>query len=353
MEVYQSLATFLHFDDPVPGQLYAVGGRNRTEGALATVEMFDTWHGRWVQCPRMSRRRAGCAGAALPDGRLLATGGYDERGHVEGTLDECEVFDPRTQRWSAFPALSTGRWGHGCVLLQGRIFVVGGCFLPEGKPPFEEFEETLCGCEVFDPATGMWAESAKLNVARAGARVVALGDRCLLAFGGCDSTSAVASVECYDPETDVWTLLDTKMLSERSAAACAALDGESVLVAGGYPALSTAEIFSVDTSAGSSRASSGSTRSAYEMSVGRLGGQAATINLPSGGAFPVCDTPCVVVVGGEDGREPEDASQLFTDSLVYDIVAQEWRPQGSFPCVITPRTAMALIVGPGQILGHP
>lgn len=346
------IAPYLRFGDPVPGQLYALGGRNGQEGALATVEMFDTWHGEWVSCPSMLSRRAGCAGAALPDGRLLVTGGYDERGHVEGTLGKCEVFDPKLQRWESFPSLFFGRWGHGCAVLRSCVYVVGGCFLPEDEFPHENLEETMRSCEVYDFSRGQWSHSAELNVARAGARVVALGDRCLLAFGGCDSVSALASVELYDPETNCWTLLDTEMLSERSAAACAVLDGESVLVAGGYPSLSSTEIFRVTEGADVASATSATTHLAHDT-VKRLGGQAATISLPAfDGEYPHCDRTCVVIAGGVDGEEP-DATQRFVDARVYDIVDHEWRPEGSFPCVPTPRTAMALVVGPGCLCGHP
>ncbi|CAK0881824.1 unnamed protein product, partial [Prorocentrum cordatum] len=94
-------------------------GAERTRAdPLDTVDMFDTWHGQWVTCPSMLTRRAGCAAAVLPDGRLLVTGGYDQQGIVEGLLCSCEVFDPASQVWSKSPAsLQRARWGHGCAVL--------------------------------------------------------------------------------------------------------------------------------------------------------------------------------------------------------------------------------------------
>merc|ERR1719210_1946469 len=93
----EGIAPFLRFDKPLRNQLYAVGGRNQQQDPLDTVEMFDTWNGRWVTCPSMLARRAGCAAATLPNGRLLVVGGYDQRGIVEGLLGTCEVFDPAKQ----------------------------------------------------------------------------------------------------------------------------------------------------------------------------------------------------------------------------------------------------------------
>ena len=99
------IAPYLCFDGPVPNQLYVIGGRdnNQARRALKTlkdglqepldvVEMFDAWNGRpfcsefdtsfframwlrWVTCPDMLAKRAGCASAPLPNGCLLVCGG--------------------------------------------------------------------------------------------------------------------------------------------------------------------------------------------------------------------------------------------------------------------------------------
>ena len=100
------------------------------------------------------------------------------------------------------PPLLVGRWGHGCAVLQGCVYVVGGCFLPEGKPPLEDFEETMRSCEAFGPYNGAWVEALELNLPRAGARVVALGDRCLLAFGRCDSDYVEVAVPSFTPSVE-------------------------------------------------------------------------------------------------------------------------------------------------------
>ncbi|CAE8650107.1 unnamed protein product, partial [Polarella glacialis] len=171
----QMIAPFLHFDGPMPGQLYVLGGRDNAQNPLDVVEMFDAWHGRWVTCPAMTVRRAGCAAAALPDGRLLVAGGYDEKGIVGGVLGSCEVFDPASQVWSRNCAgLRRARWGHGCAELGGLVYAVGGCALIAGSIPREELMETLRACEVYDPSADTWSPAASLNVARAGARLVAI-----------------------------------------------------------------------------------------------------------------------------------------------------------------------------------
>jgi len=364
------IAPFLHFDGPLPGQLYAVGGRNQDQDPLDVVEMFDTWHGKWVTCPHMLVHRAGCAAALLPDGRLLVIGGYDAKGIVEGLLATCEVFDPATQTWEQMPSeLKRARWGHGCATLNGLVYAVGGCSLRPDTPPHEAFMETLRSCEVFDPSVGEWTPCAELNVARAGARVVTLGDRYLAVVGGCDDVFGRAellpTVELFDSRLGRWALLSLQLTTPRTTAAVAAIDDREILIIGGAPSLTSAEVYHVPemrSDSDSPRCSEGVDGQARnrpptlisDMTEGRMGCQAVAMDLPSPGkAFPLCDRQCVVVVGGENGDEDWDAQiRQFSSVLVYDVEEGKWRPGEAFPPIPTPRTAMALIVGPGKVSGH-
>jgi len=362
------IAPFLRFGEPLPNQLYAVGGRNAHQGPLNTVEMFDSWHGCWVACPSMSARRAGCAAVVLQDRRMLVIGGYDENGIVKGLLSSCEAFDPKTQQWDvSIQKLSRARWGHGCACLNDLVYVVGGCSLRPGAPPRESFMETLKSCEIYDASTNKWRESAELQMARAGSRVVALGSRHLAAVGGCDDVFGRAemlpTVELFDIETGRWSLLDTTLSTPRTTAAVAALDDRKVLVVGGAPCLSSIEVFSIpDKDAGQADASCLQPRlpvpSLQEVSEGRMGCQAVTMQLPAtGDNFPLCTRPCVVVVGGENGDEEveSDTAQVrqFATALVYDVEAADWLPGVAVPAMSAPRTAMALCVGYGRIRGCP
>lgn len=362
------IAPFLHFDRPQANQLYAVGGRNQEQDPLDTVEMFDTWHGRWVTCPSMLARRAGCAAATLPNGRLIVVGGYDDRGIVEGLLASCEVFDPAKQVWSLESAvLARARWGHGCATLKGLIYTVGGCSLRAGAPPHEAFMETLRTCEAYDPIDGSWMSSADLNVARAGARVVTLGDRYLAAVGGCDDVFGRAellpTVELFDSHAGRWDVLELELSTPRTTAAVAAIDDHQILIIGGAPSLASAEVYRVPDSKSPEHAECSEQPEVRQlpqrppicdMAEGRMGCQAVAMDLPAlGENYPKCTQHCVVVVGGENGDEDFDANVgQFSSVLVYDLKAECWRPEKSFPPIPTPRTAMALLVGPGTISGY-
>jgi len=380
-----AIAPFLHFDMPLPNQLYAIGGRNQQQGPLDTVESFDTWHGRWVTCPNMSMCRAGCGAAVLPDGCIMVTGGYDENGIVKGLLASCEIFNPWTQTWnSAVAPLRHARWGHGCTSLRGLVYAVGGCSLRPGAPPRESFMETLKSCEVYDPAEDMWLKGADLQMARAGSRVVTISESLLAAVGGCDDVFGRAemlpTVEIFDAVAGRWSLLEEPLSMPRTTAAVAVIEERLILVVGGAPSLSTSEVYTVsDSPNGVSPLNVETTSTAASPALHspavhddasatdaarisdfaevRMGCQAATLKLPAPGSrFPMCSRTSVVIVGGENGEEDWEGNQAhvrqFNSILVYDTEGRTWRRDMEFPPMLMPRTAMALCVAHGQIRGH-
>lgn len=356
------IAPFLQFEGPLSGQLYAIGGRNQDQEPLATVEMFNTWHGRWENCPSMRCPRAGSSAASLDDGVLMVAGGYDGRGIVAGVLDTCEMFDTTENIWrhESKANLLRGRWGHGCVFLDGRVFCVGGCSLRSGSPAHETFMETLRSCEVFHPSAGVWSPCADLNVARAGARVVALGDFSMAIVGGCDDVFGRADVLRSLEILDVrhleagWSILSSELAAPRTTAAVASIDEHRILIMGGAPSLSSAELYTLPTHPSEVAHEALGSKWVEVMPEGRLGCQAVCLKLPTVGKnFPVCENRCAVVVGGESGDDDDTSSQIsqFGSVMVYDIDGEKWLPAGSFPPLPTPRTAMALCLGAGLITG--
>lgn len=395
----QHIAPFLRFEGCLPGMLYAFGGRNRGMGALNSVEMLDTWHGCWLPCPAMPKRRAGSAAAPLPDGRIMVLGGYDERGIVDGLLASCDLYDPTTEAWLAEGAapLQRPRWGHGCAALRGRIYAVGGCSLA-AHASYESAMETLRSCEAYDPVRNRWEPVASLQVPRSGCRVVAVADRYLAAVGGCDDVfgraQTQATVELYDVETGRWEVLEqNKLVVPRTSAAVAAVDGDRLLIAGGAPSVSAAEVFRLPRRLASQEESvNAASELLPDMAEGRMGCQAAIVSLPhrakdhpwkADGADSdssesstrqkdvVPPTPldlqsdgyfrCVLVVGGERGEEEDESAgarqpRQLNSCIAFDLNAGTWCHASKAPSLCVARTTTALCVAGGRVwpqrLGH-
>lgn len=368
------VASFLRFGDPLPNMLYAFGGRSQRQGPMSVVEMFDTWHGRWTRLQSMPTRRAGSAAAVLPDGRMAVTGGYNEHGIAEGLLASCELYNPVQRRWEpsgTMAPLLRARWGHGCTTLRGKVYVVGGCSLQAHTQPRESNMETLNSCEVYDPVANRWTSVAPLNIPRSGARLVPLaGDRYLAAIGGCDDVFGRAetqpTVELFDFETGVWTLMGQRLSQPRTTAAAVAIGDQEVFIVGGAPSLASAELYRVTPPAAASVQAGAAAeaaeaaaeercselRSMPDMLEGRMGCQAALVQLPAPGCtFPKTSRASVVVIGGErcdevDGEFPR--IKQFKCAPVLDVVTGKWREDKPIPDMSAARTAVALCVG----LGH-
>ncbi|CAD7951028.1 unnamed protein product [Amoebophrya sp. A120] len=304
--LWMHIASFLQFTKPIDSMIYVCGGRNVKDGALKSAEMFDIWHGKWTWLPDMHYRRAGCAASRVPaywsdimtisshanrtvnytSGQLheenhnslnpslrrtrttssgdlitteeiLVTGGYDERGIVEGLLSTCESYNPLSNQWTLRANLLRKRWGHGAVTVtnsgtgggessssfyhsttsnhnysdvsctqvchaqtprtgQGQshlssstrnfVYVVGGCSLHPNAPEEENFMETLRSCEIYDPIVDKWYPAPQLQTGRAGGRVTCVSGRYIIVVGGCDDVFGRAEM------LTTMEILDTEMI---------------------------------------------------------------------------------------------------------------------------------------------
>jgi N-acetylneuraminic acid mutarotase len=76
------------------------------------------------------------AGALLGE-RIFIFGGEAP----EGTFNQVESYDPRTNRWSAYAPMPTSRHGLGAAAFNGAIYVIGGGPQPGGS--FSNANEAL------------------------------------------------------------------------------------------------------------------------------------------------------------------------------------------------------------------
>jgi hypothetical protein len=227
--------------------------------------------------------------------------------------------------------------------------------------------ETLKCCEVYDPQENKWSACAPLQIARSGSRVVALDDRYLAAIGGCDDVfgraETQATVEVFDVHTGVWSLLAGELVHPRTTAAAAAIDGRRLLLVGGAPSLSSAEVYRVELpTEGAQRSQEAeevlvTSDAINDMPDGRMGCQAAVIDLPAPGAtYPMSLRKSVVIVGGERcdvGGGDWPRVRQFADVPVFDVESGEWRADIPVSMMATKRTAVALCVGFGRASNNP
>ncbi|XP_026939538.1 kelch-like protein 33 isoform X2 [Sagmatias obliquidens] len=175
-------------------------------GLVRTVE----W-GRLPALPAPGRFRHGAA--SLAGSELYVCGGQDFYGH-SNTL--ASTLRPA-------PALPAPRFAHAAAVLEGQLYVSGGC---SGTGQY------LASLLHYDPKLEKPGTLlSPMGVPRAGHVMAALGGRLYVA-GGLGETGDLLSFEAYEPRTDSWTHL-TPLPSPHVGAAGAVLQGE-LLVLGGY-----------------------------------------------------------------------------------------------------------------------
>src|SRR5438105_9051193 len=90
--------------------------------------------------------------------------------------------------------MHTGRVLHTATLLSnGMVLITGG--EDSGFNP-------LAAAELYDPASGTFATTGNLNVARGFHKATMLDNGKVLVTGGLGSTGVLASAELYDPATN-------------------------------------------------------------------------------------------------------------------------------------------------------
>jgi hypothetical protein len=85
--------------------------------------------------------------------------------------------------------------------------------------------------ECYDPASDRWTLLESTSVGREGAGLVSLGEN-LFCIGGFDGNILLNSVERYDFNTGAWSMI-ANMLTPRSGAGCASINYK-IIVVGGY-----------------------------------------------------------------------------------------------------------------------
>jgi hypothetical protein len=122
------------------GQVLVVGGHRgrRAEILLYTsAERYDVASGTFRKVGDMRVRRHKHDAFVLRDGRVLITGGTDER-DMDGVYNSTELFDPRSDTFTMGPVMERPRYKHNgsaVLLANGTVLIAGGATQAETFDP--------------------------------------------------------------------------------------------------------------------------------------------------------------------------------------------------------------------------
>lgn len=150
----------------------------------------------WLAGPQMHEARNGMGVTVGNDGFIYAIGG-DDGGIAPGAPSRtAERLNEATMTWEWIAPMSDGRSSTDAVTdSSGRIWAIGG------TTPAGVMTDTV---ERYDPATNTWSMmSSRLHTPRGQAGVAITADDTIYIFGGY-GTSELSSMERYNPATDRW-----------------------------------------------------------------------------------------------------------------------------------------------------
>jgi hypothetical protein len=179
------------------GRALAVGGTDTygRGGALAQCELYDPKTNRWTPTGDLHRRRRDHTATLLPDGRVLVAGGQA----VDLTaVGDVEIWDPKTGAWTIVATLREPRAEHGAVLLPGnRVLFVGG--VTDEDPVRHDGGVMVLGAETWNVATGRWDPVFDPPRAYVRPNLALLADGRLVVAGGHEEFHASTAAEVWSP----------------------------------------------------------------------------------------------------------------------------------------------------------
>jgi WD40 repeat protein len=218
------------------GKLLAAGGYGTnlipSLNYLSGAELYDPASGTWRATGNQGCSRAFHTATLLPSGKVLIVGGYGSSG---GLRSSAELYDPANGTWTTTGALATAREYHTATLLpNGIVLVVGG----ENGPLTPTWSSnSVASAELYDPATGKWAATGGLATARYGHTATLLPNGKVLVAGGSVGFGGLSSSELYDPASGTWTVTG-RLNTVRNQLTATLLPDGRVLAAGGGSTLS-------------------------------------------------------------------------------------------------------------------
>src|SRR4051812_46485520 len=135
--------------------------------------------GFWYAPALMDGNHYLASAALLGNGRVVMAGGSVSDG--SNALTAAQVFDPRTDGWTAVDSMVRARRAAAAVTLQdGRALFAGG----ESSPNVR-----IDGAELYDGTQGKWLDAGTMNAKRASTGATVLADGRVLVVGGAGPTT--------------------------------------------------------------------------------------------------------------------------------------------------------------------
>jgi trimeric autotransporter adhesin len=161
--------------------------------------VFDPARRRWYAGQGVALALHGYTATLLSSGTILVTGGSTDQYGNEPS-NRTWLYDPKHDRWSPTGPLHLPLINASAIRLEdGRVLMVGGFQRQVGKGGGVTVSVST-SCELYDPRSGRWTATGSLPAGAGYATLVRLLDGSVLALSG-----TLPSAQRYDPASQRWT----------------------------------------------------------------------------------------------------------------------------------------------------
>ncbi len=211
---------------------------NDIDSIQSSCEIYEMSTGKWRYTTPMNIPRTLHNLVLLNSGKILAVGGYKEQ--------SCELFDPVTETWAMTDSIPTFRyWGQTVTTLgDGKILVAGGAYIDTVLWDVVYLDNL----DIYDPNTDKWSIGAPMKISRDWHTATLLNDGRMFISGGYNDSLEINECEIYDPQNNTWVTV-SPMIEIRHTHAAILLNNGNVFVSGGgilLPGSKSCEVFNVD-----------------------------------------------------------------------------------------------------------
>jgi len=206
------------------GQVLMVGGLGPGWEFLDSAELYDPEAGRFSPTGGMSVARESHVGVRLADGRVLVAGGHRGRRAAIVLYASAEIYDPATGSFSATGEMRARRHKHdGVLLADGRVLITGGTDERDSRGIYRS-------TELFDPGSSRFTSGPELVLPRYKHE----GSSLLLPSGLVLIAGGAPQPEIFDPVHDRFALVSGEVHLAGQFSAVAPLRAGGALITGGY-----------------------------------------------------------------------------------------------------------------------
>jgi len=167
-----------------------IAAGSNSSGYVAAAELYNPATGTFSLTGSLNFPRSiGYTATLLNNGLVLIAGGMNAQ-------SSAELYNPGTGTFNVTGNLNTRRWGHTAALLSsGLVLIAGGSNFCSGF-----FCNSLVDAELYNPAAGTFSATGSLNTARRNHAATALQNGTVLITGG---FGALSSSELYLNNTNL------------------------------------------------------------------------------------------------------------------------------------------------------